>query len=935
MSKAIGIQLGRRNSIAAFCSMSYSVEIVTSYDNAPPDRKLMRSVVAYDRERERLLVGEIAYNLLKLDPENVIISLMDLMGRGFSDPVVQQQKSRYAYKITEPTQGTESGIAVWLGGKEYQPEDISAEILKKIVQNTQNYLQGIGKAGEVINQAVITIPAYFNDKQRQATRTAALRAGLTPLELLAEPTAAAISYGYSPNGEDVKTILVYDFGGGTFDASLIVAAGNQFIEHGKAGDLWLGGDDLDTQIIRFVKEEFARQEGLADIDGLIAKMPYYRRVRFQADLTIAVERAKIDLSKASSVRIMPSPIVDELGMTIDIDVELTRDLFEAMIAPLVERSIQICHQALEKSEYPPDMVDAVLLVGGSSQIPFVQRKVKEAFGADKVVVHPRPMTALAEGAAIVAAGLANKILTVSRNYFIKLPCGSRYKVISQGDILPVATSHTFKTDIDGQRLIHLEVFSPDEVRTSLYHIEQDESIGQIWLGLDQYYPSGTEILVNMELDEKSNALTIRATLKNDLSVSVSCTFSRGRSDEKIYRDLKQAIHELNSLNLPAATVEEAMKLAVPVVKYASQIIDPRTGEERLELRDRAIDHLNKLRVFMSKERLDAEYLASECQRVVQLCGSLIPQEQQQRLQKLATQLKKAIEDNNESAIQSLSEDAKRELSNLPDEVNLIGACRMAISQAHATEPTKARAMADKLSRMVSALEDKNGCEAERLWRELQPEVSHWLERELSSDKTGKEGADIRNRAQAALAKLKTFTNQITNNQNLPMSSKGNTPATVNSEMTTNPNSLNPYDILGILPSASTSEITRAGAMAMKRKQHPLDVIAKAQKSLMRAEERIIADYLRPILPTIKRFKYSDLSALEQPEPKLELLSEFDELDGAIAQAAAEESLERLPLELNIDNRYIEHSARLDLAHHSSSPGINLDGQNATTICELP
>jgi len=153
-------------------------------------------------------------------------------------------------------------------------------------------------------------------------------------------------------------------------------------------------------------------------------------------------------------------------------------------------------------------------------------------------------------------------------------------------------------------------------------------------------------------------------------------------------------------------------------------------------------------------------------------------------------------------------------------------------------------------------------------------------------------------------KLTTFTNQIMNkqNQNSFMSSKVNIQGTVNPEMTTNPNLLNPYDILGVSPSASTSEITRAGAMAMKRRQYPLDVIAKAQKSLMRAEERIIADYLRPILPTIKRFKSSDLSALEQPAPKLELLTEFDELDSAIAQAAAKETLERLPLELNIDNR---------------------------------
>lgn len=184
MGKAIGIDLGTTNSVAAF--KWAKMEVVTVDDNTPPDRKLTRSVVAY--EQEKLLVGEKAYNQLRADPENVIMSIKRLMGRGFGDPDVQKhiqkQKSELSYKISQPTQGTENGIAVWLGGKEYQPEDISAEILKKVVQNAKVYFQEIGKPREVINQAVITIPTYFNDKQRQATHTAALKAGLTPLELL-------------------------------------------------------------------------------------------------------------------------------------------------------------------------------------------------------------------------------------------------------------------------------------------------------------------------------------------------------------------------------------------------------------------------------------------------------------------------------------------------------------------------------------------------------------------------------------------------------------------------------------------------------------------------------------------------------------------------------------------------------------------------------
>lgn len=727
MGKAIGIDLGTTNSVAAF--KLAEVEVVTANDNTPPDRKLTRSLVAY--EQGKFLVGDQAYNQLRADPENVIVSIKRLIGRGFGDLSVQKQKSEFGYKITEPTQGTDNGIAVWLGGKEYQPEDISAEILKKIVQNAQAYRQSIGKTDEFIDQAVITVPAYFNDKQRQATRTAALKAGLNPLELLPEPTAAAISYGFSPKGDDFKTILVFDFGGGTFDASLIQAAGTSFIESGKAGDLWLGGDDIDSRIIKFVKSQVSQEENLTDIDGLIAKMPHYQRVRFNADLKIAVERAKVELSTAKIAQISPAtPLLDELGIAIPIEVTIDREQFEEIIADLVDRSIQICRHALERGEHHIEMVDVVLMVGGSSQIPLVQRKVKEAFGANKVVVHPRPMYAVAEGAAIVAAGQTDKVTTVSRDYYIKL-IDCQYKVISQGDILPVMTSHTFKTSADGQRLVHFKFFSPDDVRQELDRGKYDESIGEIWLGLEEKYPSGTEILVNLELDEKNSPLQMRATLKNDPSVSVSCTFSRGRPDEKIYKELEKAIAELNTQELTDFGVEEALKLALPVVQSSNQIIDPRTGQESIDLRDRAAHSLQQFRVSMSKQRLEAEYLVSECDRIVKLCGFIIPQPQQERLQKLSQNLHNAIHHNDSSGMEYLSEDAQRELNNLPDEVKLIQASFAAIRQAHAVAPTQANAMYDKLSRMLSAMESDDSKEADRLWQELQPDVKRWLNEELA------------------------------------------------------------------------------------------------------------------------------------------------------------------------------------------------------------
>jgi molecular chaperone DnaK len=728
MGKAIGIDLGTTNSVGAF--KLAEVEVVTANDNTPPDRKLTRSLVAYDQGK--LLVGDSAYNQLRADPENVIVSIKRLMGRGFNDSAVKEQQSKVSYKMTEPSQGTGNSIAVWLGGKEYSPEEISAEILKKVVRNAQAYRQGIGK-DEVIDQAVITVPAYFNDQQRYATRTAALKAGLTPLELLPEPTAAAISYGFSPDSEDVKTILVYDFGGGTFDASLITAAGSSFIEQGKAGDLWLGGDDIDSQIINYVKAQVAQEEKIADIDGLIAKMPHYQRLRFNADLKIAVERAKVELSSSLTARISPAtPLLDDLGIAIPIEVELSRQQFETMIHDLVDRSVQICRLAIQDAEYHMEMVDIVLLVGGSSQIPLVQQKVKAAFGNDKVVLHPRPMYAVAEGAAIVAAGQTDKVTTVSRDYYIKL-VDDTYKVINRNDILPVITSHTFKTVADGQRLIHFKFVSPDQVGEKLDGVYKEESIGDMWLGLNHVYPRGTEILVNLELDEKNSDLKMTATLKNDPANKVSCTFSRGRADEKIYQELEFAIADVNNQDLTQLGVEEALKLAVPVVQSANEIIDPRTNEERIDIRDRARESLQKFQISMSKESLEAESLAIECDRLMTICPFLIPQPQQERLQQHSQELKTAIKAHDLSRMEAYSEDARRELNNLPDEAQLIQASLLAIRQARQIAPTQASVMCDKLYRLLDAMEKDKQQEADRLWQELQPDVQLWLNQELPSN----------------------------------------------------------------------------------------------------------------------------------------------------------------------------------------------------------
>ncbi len=725
MGNTVGIDLGTTNSVAAF--KLAEVEVVTAPDNPPPDRKLTRSIVAI--QDGRIVVGEAAYRQMTAAPEQTIVSIKRLMGRGFSDPAVQNQLSHLSYKVTTLSEGTENSLAVWLNGKEYEPEDISAAILRQVLDNAEAYQAKTGQNSRITG-AVITIPAYFNDKQRHATQTAATRAKLTTVELLPEPTAAAISYGFKPDAEDVKTILVYDFGGGTFDASMITAVGNQFIELGKAGDLWLGGDDLDSRLVNLIKHKVAEAEGLENIDALIAKMPHYQRLRFLKDLKVAAERAKIDLSQVESVRVQPAtPLIDDLGMMLTIDLTITRADFEALILPSIDRTLEICQEAIKYSDYPQETIDMVLLVGGSAQIPLVQSRVSQMFGRDRVVVHPRPMYAVAEGAAIVAAGLTEKVSTVSRNYCIKLQDEPRFILVKQGEILPLIKTHTLKTVADGQRLIHFKFFSPDEVRSQVDRRNHDELIGEMWLVLNQSYPKGTEVLLTIELDEQHNSIQMTATLKNDPSIRTSCSFSRGGIDEKISRQVEQTIEELNELNLTPYGAKAANQLAGDIVKSVNQIKDGNLAERQDRL-EAAQSKLRELELFASKDIIFAKYLISDLKLVLEYCSCHLHEQQIARIQEIIGNLETALANNNIPAIEQHSIAGRQELDNLPDLVKVVLYCRDGIAQADSISPTHARSMRIKLDRLLTAMKYNDRPEIDRLIAELLPDVNTYVNEEI-------------------------------------------------------------------------------------------------------------------------------------------------------------------------------------------------------------
>lgn len=420
-------------------------------------------------------------------------------------------------------------------------------------------------------------------------------------------------------------------------------------------------------------------------------------------------------------------------MAIPIDVTITRAEFEAMILPLVKRSIEICQDAIKYSDYPEDMIDIVLLVGGSSQIPLVQQEVIKAFGKDKVVVHPRPMFAVAEGAGIVSSGITEIVGTVSRDYCIQLDNDPRFPLIKQGDVLPIQKSHTFKTSGDGQELIHFKFFSPDDVRQGIDLRKNDERIGDMWLALDKPDPKGTEVDVMVELDEENSALTMIASLKNNPSVKVSGSFSRGNQDEKIASEVEELIRQLNEDgNLTEYGVRNANELAGEIVRASNQIyLNGVLQHDRLQV---AQEKLKELRNFASSDRDDMIMYIRDFELVLEYCSHIIHDDQIKRLKALVSEMKQALDTNNISAMQKLAEDGSREFDNLPNVVHILILVRLGVIRANRIAPAHGKVLENKFYTVLDAIQRGDGTTADRILPELMEEVRDYLDQDLPTGK---------------------------------------------------------------------------------------------------------------------------------------------------------------------------------------------------------
>jgi len=375
----------------------------------------------------------------------------------------------------------------------------------------------------------------------------------------------------------------------------------------------------------------------------------------------------------------------------------------------------------------------------------VQQEVIKAFGKDKVVIHPRPMYAVAEGAGIVSSGITEIVGTVSRDYCIKLVDDPRFELIKLGEVLPIQKTKTFKTSGDGQELIHFKFFSPDKVETIGVNLDKkvrtdndyDDRIGDMWLALDKPYPKGTEVDVMIELDEENSALTMTASLKNNHAIRVSGSFSRGNQDEKINQEVEELIAQLNDNgSLTEYGAEYVNELAGEIVRASNQIRQNNTslqGDRTAPFRDRiqvAEEKLKELQKLACKDFGKIQEYLDDFDFALEYCVSYMHEDQISRLKMLVTTMTQAINANNFSAMQKLAEDGKQEYDNLPDLVHVLIMLRFGVRRANRIAPAHGKVLENKFANVLDAMQRGDGTTADRILRELMEEIREYLEKDL-------------------------------------------------------------------------------------------------------------------------------------------------------------------------------------------------------------
>ncbi len=538
MGKVIGIDLGTTNSCVAVLEGGQPVVITNSEGG-----RTTPSIVGFGKSGERL-VGQLAKRQAVTNAENTVFSIKRFIGRRWED--TEEERGRVPYKCVK---GKDNTVDVEIRGQVYTPQQVSSMILQKLKQDAENYLS------DSVTEAVITVPAYFTDAQKRATKDAGEIAGLTVKRIIDEPTAAALSYGLDKQDQD-QIILVFDLGGGTFDVSVLQLGEGVFEVRATAGNNHLGGDDFDNALVQWMIENFRSQEG---IDLAPDKMALQR-------LREAAEKAKIELSNMLTTSInLPFITADETGPK-HLEMELTRSKFEDLVNHLIRATLEPVEQALKGADLSTQEIDRIILVGGSTRIPSVQEAINTYFDGKPLDKSVNPDEAVALGAAIQAAIISNDIA----NKPIVLPVtplslgietlGEVFtKIIERNTTIPTSKTQTFSTATDGQTSVEIHVLQGERAMA-----KDNKSLGRFELTGIPPAPRGVpQIEVTFDIDE-NNILQVSArdkTTGREQTIRASDTgglseaeLERMKQEAEVYREEDMRRRQLVQLQNQADTL---------------------------------------------------------------------------------------------------------------------------------------------------------------------------------------------------------------------------------------------------------------------------------------------------------------------------------------------------------------------------------------------
>jgi len=567
MAKILGIDLGTTNSVAAI--------VVAGVPKVLENRegsRLTPSVVAISKSGERL-VGILAKRQAIANPQNTIFSVKRLIGRRFTDPEVQKAKKILPYEIRESNTG---GVEVKMGERWYKPEEISAMVLQKIKLDVEE------KLGEPITEAVITCPAYFDDSQRAATKAAGEIAGFDVKRILPEPTAAALAYGLDKNIN--ARILVYDFGGGTFDISILEVGEGVIETKAIGGDTFLGGDDFDQRIIQFLIDWYKKEEGVDLSHDVLALQR----------LKEAAERAKQELSTLYETEINLPFITSTPEGPKHLYYKLTRSQLEDLTRDLVERSIELVKQTLNEAGLKPEDIDDIVLVGGQTRMPLIQQKVKELFGKEpRKDINPDEVVAV--GAAIQAGilqGEVREILlldVVPLTLSIETLGGIAHPMIPKNTPIPYSKKEIFTTAEDNQTVVEIHVVQGERPMA-----QDNKTLARFLLEGIPPAPRGVpQIEVTFDIDQ-NGILTVTAIDKaTQKSQSVKITNSVNLSKEEIEK-LKKEAEEYAAEDFRKRKLAESRNQADNLIYQARKLLQEYQDKISQDLKEKIEEKIKEL-----------------------------------------------------------------------------------------------------------------------------------------------------------------------------------------------------------------------------------------------------------------------------------------------------------------------------------------------------